>query len=76
MNARLADVQDLVGPAQHAGRGAADLHMRDRTDRRQQELRVEGRHFEHADLGHAELCGRPFDAGLADPAVLFLRPHQ
>ncbi|MNV82888.1 hypothetical protein D3C71_1766540 [compost metagenome] len=40
------------------------------------ELGIEGRDFEHADIGHAEHVGDRFDRGLRYPAVLLLRPHQ
>jgi hypothetical protein len=76
MDALLADVDQVFRAAQHARRRAADLDMGARTDRLQLELRVEGRHFENADIGHAEHVGDAFDRGLGDPAVLLLRAHE
>ena len=77
----LADhaVQDLlqpIGAAQHARRRAAKLHV-ETSDRREIEHRVEGRDFEHADLGHAEHLRHRLDRLLRQPAAgLLLRPPQ
>ena len=54
MDAPLADVEDRFRAAQHAGRGAADLHVGLLPARLQQEHGVEGRDFERADMRHAE----------------------
>src|SRR3984885_8257428 len=65
-----------IGTAQHARRGAAELHV-EAPDRRQIEHGVEGRDFEYADLGHAKKLGRRFDGLLRQPAAaLLLRAPQ
>ena len=76
MNALLAQADQLFRTAQHARRRAADLDMGARADRLQLKLGVECRHFEHADIGHVQHVGDPFDRRLGDPAILLLRPHQ
>ena len=72
-------VQDglqLPRAAQHARRGAAELHVK-AADRRQIEHGVEGRHFEHADFRHAEHVGDRLDRLLRQPAAgLLLRTPQ
>jgi hypothetical protein len=40
------------------------------------ELRVEGRDFQNADIGHVEHVGDVLDRGFRDPAILLLRAHQ
>ena len=47
-----------------------------RADRLQLELRVEGRDFERADIGHVEHVGDVLDRRLGHPAFLLLREHQ
>ena len=67
---------ERVGAAQHARRRAAELHV-ETPNRRQIEHRVEGRDFEHADLGHAEQFGDRLDRLLRQPAArLLLRAPQ
>src|SRR3984957_14779704 len=66
----------FVGAAQQARRRAAELDV-EAPDRSKIEHRVKGRHFEHADLGHAEQFGGRLDRLLRQPtARLLLRPPQ
>src|SRR5262249_36168153 len=75
-DALVADFFQSTGTAQLAGRRAAELHV-PAPDRRQVEHRVEGRDFEHADVGHAEKIGNRPDRRLRDPAAgLLLRAPQ
>ena len=78
MDALLADVENGVSAAQPARRRAADLHMGLLPARLQQEHGVERRHFQRADMRHAEHLGHVPDRRLRQPAtVLFLRtPKQ
>jgi hypothetical protein len=72
----LADRHQILGPADHAAGGAADLDMRNRPDRLQLEHEVEGRHLQHADIGHAQQVGDIFNRRAGKPPFLFLRAPQ
>ena len=65
VDALVADLEQRLGAAQHARRGAADLDVRLLADRREQEHGVEGRDLERADVRHAEHVGDVPDRGLA-----------
>ena len=72
----VAELDQLVRPAQHARRGAAELDM-ELSDRLQIEHGVEGRDFERADLRHAEKGRDVLDRLLRQPAAgLLLRAPQ
>ena len=72
----VAELDQLVGAAQHARRGAAELDV-ELPDRRQIEHGVEGRDLERADLRHAEEIGDVLDRLLRQPAAgLLLRAPQ
>src|SRR6185437_4741159 len=71
-----ADVQEIAGAAQHARGRAANDDVGIAADGLQQELRVEGRDFEDADIGHAQHRGDGLDGGPGDPALLLLRAPQ
>ncbi|MNY78623.1 hypothetical protein D3C86_2189580 [compost metagenome] len=47
-----------------------------RANRLQLELRIEGRHFHDADIGHIQHVGDFLDGGAGNPAVLLLRTHE
>ena len=67
---------ELVGAAQHARRGAAELNV-ELTDRLKVEHGVEGRDLEHADMRHAEEVGDMADRRFRRPAAgLLLRAPQ
>jgi hypothetical protein len=70
-DALLADADEFVRAAQHAGRGAAQLDEIF-ADRLQIEHRVEGRDFQHADIGHAEQVGDLLDRLLGQPVIMLL----
>jgi len=72
----LADLDQLPCPAQHARGGAAVLNVGTGADGLELELSVEGRNFQHADIGHAEHLGDLFNGRAGDPAVLILRTHK
>ena len=72
----LADLDQFLRAAQHARGRAAHQDVGLRADRLQQELRVEGRDLEHADIGHAQHLGDRLDRGAGDPALLLLRAPQ
>src|SRR5262249_33807319 len=75
-NPVMAKLDQLIRPAQHAGRRPAELNVR-ASDRRQVEHRVEGRDFERANLRHAEEVSDVLDRLLRKPAGLLLRtPEQ
>jgi hypothetical protein len=77
MDAVLADVDQILGAAQAARRGAADLDVGLLADRCELEHRVEGRDLQHADIGHVEHVGDDADRGFRHPAlVLLLRPPE
>ncbi|MNL12658.1 hypothetical protein D3C87_1335300 [compost metagenome] len=76
MDLLAADVHQRFRAAQHAGRGAADLNVGARANRLQLELRIEGRHFHDADIGHIQHVGDFLDGGAGNPAVLLLRTHE
>ena len=76
MDAPAADIDQVAGAAQHAGRRAANLDVRFGADRLQVKHRVEGRDLEHTDMGHAEYPCDRLDRRLGDPALLLLRPPQ
>jgi hypothetical protein len=75
-NLALANLDQVFGATQHAGRRTANLNVGARADRLQLELGVEGRNFERADVRHAEHVRDRLDGGLRDPAVLVLSAHQ
>src|ERR1700736_238236 len=67
---------DLLGAAQHARRGPAQLHI-GATDRGEVEHGVEGRDLERADMREPEPVGDGADRGLRQPAArLLLRAPQ
>src|SRR5438876_10554109 len=73
----LAHLDDIIGAAQPARRGAADLNVGLLADRLQLKHRVEGRDFQHADVGHAKQIGDGTDCGFRDPSImLFLDAPQ
>src|SRR5712671_7351697 len=73
----LAHLDDIAGAAQPARRGAADLNVGLLADRLQLKHRVEGRDFQHPDVGHAKQIGDGTDGGFRDPSLmLFLHPPQ
>ena len=76
MDPLAAALDQLVGAAQHAGRGAAYLDVRLLADRSQQEHGVEGRDFQDADIGHVEELADPADRRLGNPAFLLLNAPQ
>ena len=77
MDAALAHLDDVLGPAQAARRSAADLHMGFLADRLKLEHRIESRHLQHADVGHFEEIGDGADRGFRHPALmLFLDAPQ
>jgi hypothetical protein len=66
-----------ISEPDHAGRGTAELHERNLTDRLQLEHGVEGGHLQHADDRHLQHPGDQLDGRLADPAFLLLgQPQQ
>jgi hypothetical protein len=73
-----ANIFEIIGAAQHAGRRAAHLDMGFFAHRLQLEHGVERRHFEHADIGHLQHFGDGTNGRLRQPALmLFLRaPKQ
>src|SRR6478609_2957186 len=73
----LAYLDDIIGAAQPARRGAADLNVGLLADRLQLKHRVEGRDFQHPDVGHAKQIGDSADGGFRDPSLmLFLDAPQ
>jgi hypothetical protein len=54
MDLVLTDLDQAFSTAQLAGDGAADLNVRLLAHRGELEHGVEGRHFQHADVGHAQ----------------------
>ena len=72
----LADRNQILGPADHAGRRAADLNMCHRANRLQLEHEVERRDLKHADVGHAQHVGDGFNRRTTQPAFLLLRAPQ
>ena len=70
----LADGEQILGAAQHAGRRAADHDVGLGAHRLQQELRVERRDFEHADIGHAQhACDISIAARVTQPSCSWAR---
>jgi hypothetical protein len=76
VDAMLADGPQVLGAAQHAGRGAADEDVGLAADGLQQELRIERRDFKDADVGHAQHLGDCLDGRTRDPALLLLGPPK
>ena len=77
MDPALADLDEIGGPAQAAWRRAADLDVRLFADGLELEHRVEGRDFQHADVGHVKQIGDRADRGFRNPSLmLFLNPPQ
>ena len=76
MDLVLADLDEFARAAQHAWRGATDLHMRTRADRCQLELGVECCHLEDPDIGHIQHLGDLLNGRAGDPAILILCPHE
>jgi hypothetical protein len=58
-----ADADQVLRPADHAGRGAADLDMRDGAHGGELEHEVEGRDLERPDMRHAQHVGHRSIAG-------------
>ena len=71
-----ADADQILGPADHAGCGAANLNMRNGTNRLQLKHEVERGHFKRPDIGHAEHVGHIFDGRAGEPALLLLGAPQ
>ena len=69
----LADRDQILGAADHAGRGAADLNMRDGAHRLKLEHEVECGDFQGPDIGQIQQIGAIFDGRSRQPAFLFLR---
>src|SRR6266403_1543386 len=77
VDSAVAHLDDIIGAAQPARRGATDLNVGLLADRLQLKHRVEGRDFQHADVGHAEQIGDGADCGFRNPAImLFLDAPQ
>src|SRR5262245_25419579 len=75
-DAVMAEPDQLVGAAQHAGRGATELDVKF-SDRLQVEHGVEGRDLESADVRHAKQVRDVLDRLLRQPAAgLLLRAPQ
>ena len=72
----LADSDQVLGTADHAACGSANLEMCNFANRLQLEHEVERGYFERADIIHTQHIGHMFDGGTAKPALLFLRPPQ
>ena len=72
----LADADQVLGAADHAGRGAADLDMGNRSNRIKLEHEVECRDLKGTDIGHAQKVGAIFDGRAGQPALLFLGAPQ
>ena len=75
-NLFLADRDQILGAADHAGSGATDLHVGNGSGRDQLEHEVKGGNFKNADIGHAQHIRDIFNRGLGDPAFLLLGTPQ
>ncbi len=71
-----ADLDQLFGAAQHAGRRPANLDVCLGAHRLELEHGVERRDFEHADVGHAQHVGDRLYRRAGDPAFLLLGAPQ
>jgi hypothetical protein len=72
----LADGDQILRPADHAGRRAADLDMGDRAHGRELEHEVEGRDLKAPDMGKPQHVADMFDRGAGQPTLLLLRAPQ
>ena len=68
----LADGNEVFGTADHTGGCAANLDMGNRANRLQLEHEVERRHFQRADIGHAQHLGDMLNRRAGQPAFLLL----
>ena len=72
----LTDGDQVFRAADHAGRRAANLEMRNFAYGLELEHEVKGRDFEHADIRKIEHLCYSLNDGLRHPPFLFLRPPQ
>ena len=72
----LTHFDQIFGTADHTRQRAAYLHMRNRANGLQLEHKIKRRHFQRANIGHAQHIGHIFNGGAGQPALLLLGAPQ
>ena len=75
-NLFLADADQILGTANHAGQCSTNLNMRHTSHGLELEHEIECRNLKRADIGHAQHFGNAFNRWTRQPSLLLLGTPQ